>query len=84
MEMGRNEMVVWYQSPYPEEVTTLPKIYICEFCLKYIKFSSVMKRHASKCVWKHPPGYNAENALKKCHECHVLAFCMHCHGFCFR
>ena len=56
MEMGRNEMVVWYQSPYPEEVTTLPKIYICEFCLKYMKFSSVMKRHASKCVWKHPPG----------------------------
>ena len=56
MEMGRNEMVVWYQSPYPEEVTTLPKIYICEFCLKYIKFRSVMKRHASKCVWKHPPG----------------------------
>ena len=56
MEMGRNEMVVWYQSPYPEEYTTLPKIYICEFCLKYMKFSSVMKRHASKCVWKHPPG----------------------------
>ena len=56
MEMGRNEMVVWYQSPYPEEYTTLPKIFICEFCLKYMKFSSVMKRHASKCVWKHPPG----------------------------
>ena len=56
MEMGRNEMVVWYQSPYPEEYTILPKIYVCEFCLKYMKFSSVMKRHASKCVWKHPPG----------------------------
>ena len=56
MEMGRNEMVVWYQSPYPEEYTILPKIYICEFCLKYMKAVSVMKRHASKCVWKHPPG----------------------------
>jgi len=56
MEMGRNEMVVWYQSPYPEEYTILPKIYICEFCLKYMKSSSVMKRHATKCVWKHPPG----------------------------
>eukprot|EP00092_Neocalanus_flemingeri_P020954 GFUD01022702.1.p1 GENE.GFUD01022702.1~~GFUD01022702.1.p1 ORF type:complete len:901 (-),score=273.37 GFUD01022702.1:151-2853(-) len=56
MEMGRNEMVVWYQSPYPEEYTLLPKIYICEFCLKYMKEVSVMKRHASKCVWKHPPG----------------------------
>jgi len=56
MEMGRNEMVVWYQSPYPEEYTLLPKIYICEFCLKYMKSASVMKRHATKCVWKHPPG----------------------------
>lgn len=28
---------VWYQSPYPEEYTVLPKIYICEFCLKYMK-----------------------------------------------
>jgi hypothetical protein len=28
---------VWYQSPYPEEYTILPKIYICEFCLKYMK-----------------------------------------------
>ena len=56
MEMGRNEMVVWYQSPYPEEYTILPKIYICEFCLKYMKAVSVMKRHSNKCVWKHPPG----------------------------
>jgi len=56
MEMGRNEMVVWYQSPYPEEYTILPKIYVCEFCLKYMKAVSVMKRHATKCVWKHPPG----------------------------
>ena len=63
MEMGRNEMVVWYQSPYPEEYTTLPKIYICEFCLKYMKFSSVMKRHASKCVWKHPPGISDHNSF---------------------
>jgi len=56
MEMGRHQMEVWYQSPYPEEYTVLPKIYICEFCLKYMKASSVMKRHAQKCVWKHPPG----------------------------
>jgi len=56
LEMGRYEMEVWYQSPYPEEYTVLPKIYICEFCLKYMKAYSVMKRHAAKCVWRHPPG----------------------------
>lgn len=56
LEMGKNEMEVWYQSPYPEEFTTLPKIYLCEFCLKYMKSASVLRRHAAKCVWKHPPG----------------------------
>ena len=37
LEMGHFEMEVWYQSPYPEDYTVLPKIYICEFCLKYMK-----------------------------------------------
>eukprot|EP00095_Tigriopus_kingsejongensis_P006180 maker-scaffold191_size271209-snap-gene-1.32 protein:Tk06180 transcript:maker-scaffold191_size271209-snap-gene-1.32-mRNA-1 annotation:"histone acetyltransferase kat7" len=56
LEMGKNEMEVWYQSPYPEEFTVLPKIYLCEFCLKYMKSATVLRRHAAKCVWKHPPG----------------------------
>ena len=56
IEMGKYEMEVWYQSPYPEDFTCLPKIYICEFCLKYMKSSTVLRRHAAKCVWKHPPG----------------------------
>ena len=48
MEMGRNEMVVWYQSPYPEEYTTLPKIFICEFCLKYMKLEKTYRFHQVK------------------------------------
>jgi len=56
IEMGRFQIEVWYQSPYPDEYTVLPKIYICEFCLKYMKAYSVMKRHLTKCVWRHPPG----------------------------
>lgn len=49
-------MEVWYQSPYPEEYSTLPKLYICEFCLKYLKSATQLRRHAVKCVWNHPPG----------------------------
>jgi len=56
IEMGRHEMEVWYQSPYPEEYTSQPKIYICEFCLKYMRSSCQLRRHAAKCVWSHPPG----------------------------
>ncbi|XP_031616958.1 histone acetyltransferase KAT7 [Contarinia nasturtii] len=54
--MGRHNMVVWYQSPYPDDAARLPKLYLCEFCLRYQKSEITMKRHAAKCVWRHPPG----------------------------
>lgn len=54
--MGKNNMQVWYQSVYPEDVQRLPKLYLCEFCLRYQKCELGMKRHAQKCVWRHPPG----------------------------
>ncbi|XP_065355677.1 histone acetyltransferase KAT7 [Calliphora vicina] len=54
--MGKYKMKVWYQSPYPEDVSRLPQMYICEFCLRYQKSETGIKRHAQKCVWRHPPG----------------------------
>lgn len=54
--MGRHNMEVWYQSPYPDDAARLPKLYLCEFCLRYQKSEVGMKRHAAKCVWRHPPG----------------------------
>lgn len=56
IEMGRFEMEVWYQSPYPEDYARLPKLYLCEYCLKYMKSRTILKRHVVKCVWRHPPG----------------------------
>lgn len=56
ISMGKFCMEVWYQSPYPEDAARLPKLYICEFCLRYQKSDVGMKRHAAKCVWRHPPG----------------------------
>ncbi|XP_059471366.1 histone acetyltransferase KAT7 isoform X2 [Neocloeon triangulifer] len=56
IEMGKFDMEVWYQSPYPEEYASLPKLYLCEFCLRYMKTRIVLKRHLTKCVWRHPPG----------------------------
>jgi histone acetyltransferase MYST2 len=54
--MGKFVMEVWYQSPYPEDAARIPKLYLCEFCLRYQKSEVGMKRHAAKCVWRHPPG----------------------------
>ncbi|XP_034242523.1 histone acetyltransferase KAT7 [Thrips palmi] len=56
IEMGKHEMEVWYQSPYPDDYARLPKLYLCEFCLRYMKSATILKRHAVKCVWRHPPG----------------------------
>lgn len=56
LTMGRHNMEVWYQSPYPDDVARLPKLFLCEFCLRAQKSEVGMKRHAAKCVWRHPPG----------------------------
>ncbi|XP_058790061.1 histone acetyltransferase KAT7 [Phymastichus coffea] len=57
IEMGKWEMEVWYQSPYPEEYSRAPKLYLCEYCLRYAKSRQVLRRHKDKCVWRHPPGH---------------------------
>ena len=55
IEFGKYEIKTWFSSPYPQEYAMLPKLYICEFCLKYMKSRSILKRHRAKCFWFHPP-----------------------------
>ncbi len=55
IEFGKYEVKTWYSSPYPQEYAMLPKLYLCEFCLKYMKSRSILKRHLAKCTWFHPP-----------------------------
>ena len=56
IELGRHRIKPWYFSPYPQELVTLPCIYLCEFCLKYVKSRTCLQRHLAKCSWRHPPG----------------------------
>lgn len=56
IELGRYRMQPWYFSPYPQELTTLPCIYLCEFCLQFAKSFTCLRRHMTKCLLKHPPG----------------------------
>lgn len=56
IEIGSHQMEVWYQSPYPDEFTDVPKLYICEYCLGYMKTKTRYNRHRDKCVWRYPPG----------------------------
>merc|ERR1719268_391527 len=64
IELGRHRIKPWYFSPYPIQLVSLPCIYICEFCLKFVKSRSCHERHISKCSWRHPPGneiYRSDN-----------------------
>lgn len=56
IHLGRYFIKPWYFSPYPEEFTACPVVYICEFCLKYCKDVDALKRHRTKCTLIHPPG----------------------------
>ncbi|KAG8188536.1 hypothetical protein JTE90_004769 [Oedothorax gibbosus] len=56
IEFGKYGIETWYSSPYPQEYARLPKLFLCEFCLKYMKSKNILSRHMRKCSWRHPPG----------------------------
>ncbi|KAF0310876.1 Histone acetyltransferase Tip60 [Amphibalanus amphitrite] len=56
IELGKHRIKPWYFAPYPQEMTKMGCIYLCEFCLAYRKSSKCLERHIKKCKLKHPPG----------------------------
>nr|XP_061822590.1 histone acetyltransferase KAT6B-like isoform X2 [Nerophis lumbriciformis] len=55
IEFGKYEIQTWYSSPYPPEYSRLQRLYLCEFCLKYMRSKNILQRHTKKCGWFHPP-----------------------------
>ena len=56
VEVGAYDIDTWYFSPYPKEYCNVDRLYICEFCLKYMKRSSSLSKHKKTCKTRHPPG----------------------------
>lgn len=60
IELGRYEIDTWYYAPYPDgyggDNLREDKLYMCEFCLKYMKKAKTLERHKRKCDLRHPPG----------------------------
>ncbi|XP_047738495.1 histone acetyltransferase KAT5 isoform X2 [Hyalella azteca] len=56
IELGQYRIKPWYFSPYPEEITELDCVYLCEYCLKFRKSFKCLQRHLQKCPYRHPPG----------------------------
>lgn len=45
VQVGKYEIDTWYFSPYPEEYGKQTKLWICEFCLKYMKLEKSYRYH---------------------------------------
>ncbi|WVQ79573.1 hypothetical protein IAT38_001672 [Cryptococcus sp. DSM 104549] len=58
IRFGTYDIDTWYSAPYPEEYAYVPdgKLWLCEFCLKYMKSGFAAGRHRLKCKVRHPPG----------------------------
>ncbi|KAI7888995.1 acyl-CoA N-acyltransferase [Mucor mucedo] len=66
----------WYVAPYPEEYSQNPTLYICEFCMKYMKSQYISDRHQLKCKAQYPPGdeiYRDEKNKIYCQNLCLLA-----------
>ncbi|CAI2733810.1 unnamed protein product [Schistosoma spindalis] len=61
---GTWDLQPWYQSNYPADLSCLPTIYICEFCLCGMRHKVAYNRHKINCGRTFPPGneiYRKEN-----------------------
>uniref|UniRef100_A0A915HH89 Histone acetyltransferase n=1 Tax=Romanomermis culicivorax TaxID=13658 RepID=A0A915HH89_ROMCU len=56
VQFGKYEIDTWYFSPYPEEYGKQPKLYVCEYCMKYMKLEKTFRYHLGDCQFRHPPG----------------------------
>jgi len=56
VQFGKYEIDCWYFSPYPEEYGKCPKLWVCEYCLKYTKCATTYRVHLYTCKAKQPPG----------------------------
>lgn len=58
IRFGHYDIDTWFQAPFPEEYARVPdgRLWVCEFCLKYMKSRFMATRHRMKCMMHHPPG----------------------------
>ncbi|KAK3836403.1 MAG: acyl-CoA N-acyltransferase, partial [Linnemannia elongata] len=51
------DIATWYYSPYPDEYQDCQRLFICEYCLKYIRTVESFVTHTkTTCKRKRPPG----------------------------
>ncbi|KAH8368459.1 hypothetical protein KR084_012023 [Drosophila pseudotakahashii] len=56
LQFGNYEIDTWYFSPFPEEYGKARTLYVCEYCLKYMRFRASYAYHLHECERRRPPG----------------------------
>uniref|UniRef100_A0AAG5DMW3 Histone acetyltransferase n=1 Tax=Anopheles atroparvus TaxID=41427 RepID=A0AAG5DMW3_ANOAO len=56
LRIGKYEIDTWYFSPYPEEYGKVGTMYVCEYCLRYMRLPMTLKAHKACCTRRQPPG----------------------------
>lgn len=56
IHLGSYAIDAWYYSPFPAEYARYSTLYICEFCLKFVRTVAALNRHCARCQLRHPPG----------------------------
>ncbi|GIY51533.1 hypothetical protein CEXT_805282 [Caerostris extrusa] len=56
IQFGKFEIDTWYFSPYPDEYGKQQKLWICEYCLKYMRLEKTFRYHQGECTSRQPPG----------------------------
>jgi len=85
IQFGKYDISTWYSSRYPQEYAKLSKLYLCEFCFKYMKQSYTLQRHIQKCSLRRPPGneiYRTEGNLSV-YEVYGNRSKIYCQNLCF-
>lgn len=56
IRFGPYDIQTWYDAPFPEEFSNIPegRLWICEFCLKYMKSRFGAQRHRVRVYRKIP------------------------------
>jgi MOZ/SAS family/MYST family zinc finger domain len=54
--MGSWLVAAWYYSPFPAEYSDVETLYVCEYCLSYMKKRKTFKKHKAECTCRQPPG----------------------------
>jgi len=56
VQIGKYEIDTWYFSPFPDEYGKQPKLWVCEYCLKYMRLEKTYRYHLSECIQRQPQG----------------------------